>query len=109
MVNNMQTEITFHENETSTNTGKELNNSGIYSTVFVEILSTGIFTVQFEVKGKSGDWKKISGVNTDTIDLASVTSDKSAFWEVSLIGYSGFRVNLTSNTGTTTIYGRVVG
>lgn len=99
----------FHNSTATTGTGLEYNTTGQELIVVVEFVSTGTFTAVFEGKCLSGNWKPIRGASRSTNDYTTTTSDKTSFWEVDISGMVAVRINLTGNTGVTSVYGKVVG
>jgi len=99
----------FHDTTTSISTGKELSVIGGYQTINIDFRSTGTFTAQFESEDLFGDWSPIVAVNLTTFGFSTSTSDADSTYQIDLTGLVGFRINITSISGTLSAYGKVVG
>jgi len=109
MTNLPMNNFTFHDRTSTISTGKELSVVSGYQTINIDFETTGTFTAQFESKDLFGDWSPIMAVNLTTMTLITSTSDVNSTYQVDLTGLVGFRVNITSITGTISAMGKVVG
>lgn len=102
--------VIFHKNVTSPATGLEFDVSQ-GNLINIEFESEGSFSANFEAKANSVTtiWKPVMAANLATLDLATTATDKSYIYQLDLTGISLIRVNLTSVSGSISVYGRFVG
>lgn len=104
--------VIFHNNVTIPSTGLELKViSG--TLINIEFETVGSFSATFEAKANDPQvittWKPITAANLATLDLSPTVTDKGYIYQIDLTGITALRVNLTSVSGNTSVYGMLVG
>lgn len=101
----------FHDNISSISTGNVLDIDAETSTVTIEfnISNGGTFSATFETQGSSGNWYPVIGINIANLATSTKATTATSLYQISAIGLQKLRINITSLTGSLTVYGNARG
>ena len=106
---NKRSDFKFHLSTNAIGNGNELKINDGWDSVLVSIKTTGTFEAKFQMYCVStDDWRDVVGANLKTLDMSSTVTDGTVRYSVGISGEDKMRVVLISNTGITTVCGRVV-
>jgi hypothetical protein len=105
------TEVTFHDNTTSTSKGRPFDVGG-FSTLTVEIYGTSSSRkVEFKAISRSGTEIPITGINLNGFNIANNTTGNNEIWQFDITGLDKVIMDVTALSGSganITVKGRAV-